>query len=136
MTIKAINCSSEKHLRPTPLPGKRHYSVDSGYFNGGRIHSYAHQIETLLAQNPSRILEIGQGPGMVAAAVRSLGIDVVTLDVQAELEPNLVGSVTQIPPPIRASMSLCAARCWNICRSRNLFLLSRNFAALLERPWS
>lgn len=108
MIIEAINCSSEKHAGPTILPGKSHYSVDSGYFNGGRIHSYAHQIEALITQNPSRILEIGQGPGMVAAAVRSLGIDVVTLDVKAELEPDLVGSVTQIPAPDKSfDVSLC-----------------------------
>lgn len=108
MIIEAINCNSKKHVSATSLPGKSHYSVDSGYFRDGRIHSYAHQIETVVALKPSRILEIGQGPGMVAAALRSLGIDVVTLDAQAELDPNLVGSVTQIPAPDKSfDVSLC-----------------------------
>ena len=90
------------------LPGKGHYSIDSTYFHGGRIHSYAHQIKTVIEQNPSRILEVGKGPGMVAAALRSVGIQVVSMDMQAELEPDLVGSVTQIPVADNSfDVSLC-----------------------------
>jgi hypothetical protein len=108
MRVKAIAAASENKAGSQILPGRSHYSVKSDYFNGGRIHSYAHQIETLLAQGPSRVLEIGKGPGVVAAAVRSLGVEVVTLDMQAELQPDLVGSVTQIPAADRSfDVSLC-----------------------------
>jgi len=108
MRVEAISTASKDVARPCTLPGKSHYSAKSDYFNDGRIHSYAHQIETLLAQGPSRVLEIGKGPGVVAAAVRSLGVEVVTLDMQAELQPEIVGSVTRIPAKDKNfDVSLC-----------------------------
>jgi hypothetical protein len=79
------------------IPRKEHYSVDSDYLRSDRIHSYAHQIKTVIEQRPANIIEIGKGPGMVAAALKSAGISVTTLDPQIELEPDLVGSVVSIP---------------------------------------
>ena len=43
------------------------------------------------------MLEVGVGPGMVSAALRAVGIDVVTVDLQAELKPDVVASVTDLP---------------------------------------
>ena len=90
------------------VPGKKHYSIDTPYLREGRIHSYAHQIEAVIEQSPARVLEVGKGPGIVAAALRVAGISVVTLDTQAELESDLIGSVTSIPAPAASfDVSLC-----------------------------
>lgn len=77
------------------LPGRSHYSLE--YSRDGRLFSYAHQINTVLSLEPQRVLEIGVGDGVVAAAIRATGIEVTTVDIQSELSPDVVGSVTALP---------------------------------------
>lgn len=79
----------------TRVPGRSNYGLE--YFRGGRVFSYAHQIDSVLSFKPQRVLEIGVGGGVVAAAVRAIGIGLVTVDIQPELGPDLVGSVTSLP---------------------------------------
>jgi len=77
------------------VPGKQHYAAR--YVRGGRLFSYAHQMNAVLEHEPRTVLEIGPGPGMVTAAFRAIGIDVTTVDVQPQLEPDVVASVTDLP---------------------------------------
>ncbi len=77
------------------IPGRSHYSLK--YFQSGRVFSCAHQIDTVLSFEPRRVLEVGVGAGVVAAALRAMGIDVTTVDIQPELKPDIVGSVTELP---------------------------------------
>jgi len=79
----------------TQVPGRSHYSLE--YFQGGRIFSYAHQIKSVLSVEPRTVIEIGPGVGMVTAALRSIGVEVTTVDVQPELKPDVVASVTDLP---------------------------------------
>lgn len=90
------------------VPGKNHYSVRTDYLRTGRVHSYAHQIEAVIEGRPANVLEVGKGPGIVAAVLKTIGIEVTTLDVTPELEPDLVGSVTDIPAMDKSfDASLC-----------------------------
>lgn len=73
------------------IPGRQHYSLE--YLKDGRIFSFAHQINTAISFEPATILEVGAGGGVVTAALRAAGFEVTTLDVQAELGPDIVGSV-------------------------------------------
>jgi hypothetical protein len=77
------------------VPGRSHYAAQ--YLADGRVFSYAHQIHTVLQGSPRRVLEVGIGAGVVAAALRLAGIDVKTLDLQPELAPDVVASVLKIP---------------------------------------
>ena len=77
------------------VPGKNHYAAL--YVSGGRLFSYAHQMNALLKYDPKTVLEIGPGPGMVTAALRAIDVEVTTVDVQSELEPDVVASVTDLP---------------------------------------
>jgi len=77
------------------VPGRRHYSMD--YVAEGRVFSYSHQIDTVLSFRPSQVLEVGTGAGMVCAALGSLGVEITTVDVQAELAPDVVASVLDLP---------------------------------------
>lgn len=77
------------------LQGKDHYSHD--YLAKGRLFSIAHQLDAALSLHPSSVLEVGVGAGVAAAALRAAGVRVTTLDLQPELGPDLVGSVTAIP---------------------------------------
>ena len=77
------------------VPGCEHYSLK--YLLGGRIFSYAHQIHNVLTFEPKTVIEIGVGGGMVTAALRSLGIEGTTVDIQPELNPDVIASVTDLP---------------------------------------
>ncbi len=79
----------------THVPGKAHYSL--WYLRGGRVFSYAHQVDTVLSFEPTSVVEIGTGGGMVAAALRSTGIDITSVDVQSQLNPDVLASVTDLP---------------------------------------
>lgn len=72
------------------------------------MFSLAHQIDAVVGLSAAEVLEVGIGTGVVAAAIRAAGIPVTTLDVQPELEPDLLGSVTAIPAPDgRFDVALC-----------------------------
>lgn len=77
------------------IPGQENYTPQ--YLRGGRVFSYAHQIDSVLTFEPRSVIEVGIGPGMVSAALRTLGVSVTTVDVQAELNPDIVASVTDLP---------------------------------------
>jgi len=71
--------------------------LTASYNNQARFNSYWNQVNEVLEHRPDRVLEIGIGTGLVAWHLRRLGIDVVTLDVDERLEPDVVGSVLSIP---------------------------------------
>jgi len=77
------------------VPGRENYSAR--YLEGGRVFSFAHQIDSALSFEPKSVLEVGLGTGMIAAALRALGIDVLTVDVKHELHPDCVASVLNLP---------------------------------------
>lgn len=79
------------------VPAAGHY--DLGYLAKGRVFSHAAQIDAVLAAGPSSVLEVGVGTGISAFAMRRVGIDVTTLDVQPELSPDILGDVRAIPRP-------------------------------------
>lgn len=79
------------------IPGKQHYAIQGVYLRSGRVFSYAHQVNEIIHASPQTVLEIGKGPGIVCNILQTVGINVTTLDMQPELAPDLVGSVTAIP---------------------------------------
>lgn len=76
--------------------GKDHYSGIS-YRSKDRWFSYWHQIGMVRKIAPEQMLEIGVGDGVVARELAHDGIKVTTLDIAAELNPDVVGSVTELP---------------------------------------
>ena len=77
--------------------------VDSGHYEGKayrsqeRWDSYWHQLELVRQQNPQTVLEVGLGEGVVARELKRKGIRVTTVDIAADLHPDVVGSVTALP---------------------------------------
>ena len=49
--------------------------------------------------HPEKILEIGIGNGFVAGFLQNAGFDISTMDIDPELKPTILGSVTSIPAP-------------------------------------
>lgn len=80
---------------PSEVPGRRHYG--RAYIAGGRLFSYAHQLHAALSFNPCHVVEIGVGAGVTRAVLDLVDVRVTTIDVQPELDPDVVGSVLELP---------------------------------------
>lgn len=96
-------------MKPSEMPAT-FYSFEN-YNTKHRMLTYWYQIREILMLQPTSMLEIGVGTGLVNAYIRSLGIEVVTLDVNPSLRPDHVGSVLELDdilPPATAELVLCA----------------------------
>lgn len=81
-----------------PQVARVHY-CGRKYLGPARMASYGYQLQELLAVSPDSVLELGIGSGLVAYCLRRGGLAITTLDLDPELEPNVVGSVTDLPFP-------------------------------------
>jgi len=67
------------------------------YIKQQRWANFWHQLELVRQTNAASVLEVGVGTGLVAETLRKLGIETKTLDIDPALNPDLVGSVTDLP---------------------------------------
>lgn len=86
---------------------KSHYGFHS-YMNKRRWASIWHQLDEVIAHSPSSVLEVGPGSGIFKNAARAFGLDVQTLDIDPELNPDHVAPATAIPMKDRAVDVSCA----------------------------
>lgn len=75
---------------------KDHYHRNS-YASSERWLSYWYQMDLVRATRARTVLEIGPGNGVVTRELRREGISVTTCDIARDLEPDVVGSVTDLP---------------------------------------
>jgi predicted SAM-dependent methyltransferase len=73
-----------------------HYNFDQ-YFNIERWSSIWHQLDQAIKIKPTSVLEIGQGLGIFKNMGNLFGLNVETLDLDPDLKPDYVGSVTEMP---------------------------------------
>jgi ubiquinone/menaquinone biosynthesis C-methylase UbiE len=76
-----------------------------------RMITYWHQIDSILQNKPKTVLEIGLGTGLVSSYLRSVGVEVTTLDINPKLKPDYVGSVLDLDVIIsdkKFDLVLCA----------------------------
>jgi predicted SAM-dependent methyltransferase len=74
---------------------KSHYEF-STYMTKARWCSVWHQIDEIQKLKPINILEIGPGPGILKTMLEVMGFSLETLDIDPEIKPNHVGSVTEM----------------------------------------
>lgn len=67
------------------------------YDSKERWISYWHQINEIIKLNPKRVLEIGIGNSFVSKYLKERKLNIVTLDIDSRLNPDVVGSVLNIP---------------------------------------
>lgn len=67
------------------------------YDSKRRFISYWHQINEALSLKPHNMLEIGIGNGFVYRYLKERAIDISTLDIDERLNPQFVGSITNMP---------------------------------------
>jgi len=75
---------------------KEHY-FSSTYDNKERFLSYWHQINELQALPPRSLLEIGIGSGLVSQYLKQRSVEILTLDTDIQLNPDIAGDVTALP---------------------------------------
>ncbi|HYF05873.1 MAG TPA: class I SAM-dependent methyltransferase [Patescibacteria group bacterium] len=78
---------------------KSHY-VFGKYGNKARFASYYHQIDEVLKTKPTSVLEVGVGDKVFANfLMNNTQVSYKSLDIAADLHPDIVGSVESIPLP-------------------------------------
>jgi ubiquinone/menaquinone biosynthesis C-methylase UbiE len=83
-----------QEMKPQVTPD--HY-INSSYDTKERFISYWHQINEVISLNPKEILEMGIGNGFVRNYLKEKGIKIKTLDIDKRLNPDVAGSVLEIP---------------------------------------
>jgi len=73
-----------------------HYFNES-YDSKERFISYWHQIDEIIKLTPQKVLEIGLGNRFVSIYLKERGINITTLDIDKKLNPDVAGSVLEIP---------------------------------------
>lgn len=59
--------------------------------------SFLNQVREIYATNPKTVLEIGVGNKLVYNHLKEIGIDVVSLDINKNVNPDCVGDVRKLP---------------------------------------
>lgn len=73
----------------------QHYAHQ--YDTKARLVSYWHQVDEAVRLGAGSILMVGHGSGFVPVMLRRRGLDVVTLDIDPQLHPTVVGDVRAMP---------------------------------------
>jgi ubiquinone/menaquinone biosynthesis C-methylase UbiE len=90
--------------------GKDHYSFEK-YFYPGRWMSYWYQTKEVVTRpDIQSVLDIGSGSVFFKNCLQTHRPDIEykTLDIAADLRPDLLGSVTDIPAEANAYDAVCA----------------------------
>lgn len=78
---------------------KSHYGFGK-YGHKSRFNSYFHQLDETLKTHPMSVLEVGVGDKVFANfLINNTSVAYKSLDIAADLEPDVVGSVESIPLP-------------------------------------
>jgi hypothetical protein len=80
-------------MKPQVQPEQYFQSYDSA----GRFQSYWAQIEYVLKFHCEPVLEIGIGNETVTNYLRNRHVEIVTLDLDSRLGPDIAGSITALP---------------------------------------
>ena len=81
-------------MKPQVKPN--HY-FNKSYDTKERFISYWHQINEIIKLNPKTVLEIGIGNGFVSKYLKERKVNILTIDIDKRLNPDVVGSVLNMP---------------------------------------
>lgn len=80
--------------RERSLPPAEYYA--DSYFDLQQLCSFAHQIHDINALSPKTIIEIGIGNGFTSTFLKRSGYDVVTVDINPSLGPDICSSIAEL----------------------------------------
>lgn len=87
---------------------KEHYN-NNHYDSVQRFVSYYIQKELVLSKlsnHKFKVLEIGPGTGVLSSYIKNLGYDLKTLDIASDLNPDIVGDVTDLQASIKEKFDI------------------------------
>lgn len=70
------------------------------YFKLPQLISQVTQLRDVYRMRPSNIIEVGIGNGLFSNQLRNCGIDIVTIDINDSLSPDICCSIEEIPDNI------------------------------------
>lgn len=91
------------------IPKERYFNDE--YFKRKQLESLVSQIVAVHKLRPSSVLEIGVGNGFVSHFLKSAGIEVITFDINSNLNPDVIGNLIEIDQyfqPKSFDLILCA----------------------------
>src|SRR5689334_14680951 len=97
---------NEREIQVAP----EHYDFER-YDDRERWMSYWHQIRVVLAVRPKTVLEIGPGSGVFRNYLRSVGVEVKTVDIDASRGVDYVADITRLDEALPAGLvfdAVCA----------------------------
>jgi SAM-dependent methyltransferase len=86
---------------------RSHYDF-AHYMTKERWCSVWHQLDEIQKLDPANVLEVGPGPGLLKMVAACFGRKIETLDLDPELKPDHVGSITAMPFANGAYDAVCA----------------------------
>jgi len=86
---------------------KEHYQFKN-YLNKKRWMSIWYQLNEVLSLEPESILEIGQGAGLFKIIMNHFDMEIKTVDIDPELNPDIVGSINNLPIATSSYDCVCA----------------------------
>lgn len=89
-------------------PNARSHYLSPNYEDFNLWIDYWYQLSLLRKYQPKSILEVGKGTGTLAALMKHKGYKYTTLDIDKDLNPDIVGNVTNIPIKPNSYDSVCA----------------------------
>lgn len=78
------------------------------YEHANRFASYFFQIKTILEHKINDILEIGRGSGLFYREIRNLGLNIRTVDLDADLTPDIIADLRKLPIENSSVECICA----------------------------
>ena len=85
---------------------KEHYNFTK-YMHQRRWASILHQLDEVSNCSPESVLELGPGAGIFKATAKAVGINVESVDIDPELEPDHVASATDLPLVSMVLVAVC-----------------------------
>lgn len=82
--------------------------IFSRYMSKKRWASMWHQVDEILNAGARHVLEIGPGPGIFKASMAAFDVKVETVDIDPELAPDHLCSVTSMPFDDASYDAVCA----------------------------
>ncbi|MFM2330808.1 MAG: hypothetical protein RLZZ26_315 [Candidatus Parcubacteria bacterium] len=96
-------------MTPTPQVTKEEGYKFGSYGFEGRFVSYYHQLREVLAQHPRSVLEVGVGDKVFGSFIKNnTKVSYTSIDIAEDLQPDVVGSVLQLPFPDNSFDVVCA----------------------------
>lgn len=94
------------------------------YFSLPQLCSYAHQLNRIWRLKPASVMEIGIGNGFVSTYLRRAGVPVTTVDINADLNPDICSPLHELNSKISKKVDLIV--CCEVLEHMPLSELERN----------